>query len=105
MNEAFFFAIEYDDDDFFLLLFARREEVVKDVRYDVNDVNDDDDEKKLLLLLPPPSMRVCREREGDESDKKSEAWGKKEKKIHKIGRRQKSAEPIKQSIIYRKSSS
>jgi hypothetical protein len=45
-------------------LFARREEVVKDVRYDDDDVNDEDDK-----MLPPPSMRpVCREREGDESD-------------------------------------
>jgi hypothetical protein len=44
-------------------LFARREEVVKDVRYDDDDVNDDDDK-----MLPPPSMRVCREREADESD-------------------------------------
>ena len=63
MNEAFFFAIEYDDDDdFFLLLFARRENVIKDVRYDDDDVNDVNDK-----MLPPPSMRVCREREGDES--------------------------------------
>ena len=37
------------------------------MRYDDDDVNDDDDDDKKLLLLPPPSMRVCREREGDES--------------------------------------
>ena len=94
MNEAFFFAIEYDDDDddFFLLLFARREEVVKDVRYDDDDVNDDDDK-----MLPPPSMRVCREREGDESDWKV----KNEKKRKKfISSNRQKVEPHHQTINY-----